>query len=240
LKLDLTDAELDELDVLLAATPQPLEPLDVAMLDGYLCGVIVQPQALSSEQWLPFVFDHEGRPLPETADARWRSRAQALVLRRHEALARSLEDEGAFTPVLPGDPVPADDASLRDALRELPEVSRPLVPWALGFQNACSRFPALLGLNEPAVDTALARVFRHLPVAEPKARAAFAELERAMPLATEDDAVDDLVMAVAELWELTNEYRLAVPTVRRASPKVGRNEPCPCGSGRKFKHCHGA
>jgi preprotein translocase subunit SecA len=26
----------------------------------------------------------------------------------------------------------------------------------------------------------------------------------------------------------------------RAMPKVGRNEPCPCGSGRKFKHCHGA
>ena len=47
-------------------------------------------------------------------------------------------------------------------------------------------------------------------------------------------------MAVAELWELTNEHRLAVPTVRRAAPKVGRNEPCPCGSGRKFKHCHGA
>ncbi len=26
----------------------------------------------------------------------------------------------------------------------------------------------------------------------------------------------------------------------RAVPKVGRNEPCPCGSGRKYKHCHGA
>ena len=25
-----------------------------------------------------------------------------------------------------------------------------------------------------------------------------------------------------------------------AGPKVGRNEPCPCGSGRKYKHCHGA
>ena len=24
------------------------------------------------------------------------------------------------------------------------------------------------------------------------------------------------------------------------SAKVGRNDPCPCGSGRKFKHCHGA
>ena len=29
-------------------------------------------------------------------------------------------------------------------------------------------------------------------------------------------------------------------TVRRASPKVGRNEPCPCGSGKKFKVCCGA
>jgi hypothetical protein len=30
----------------------------------------------------------------------------------------------------------------------------------------------------------------------------------------------------------------AAPFVR-AVPKVGRNEPCPCGSGRKYKHCHG-
>ncbi|MCL2043439.1 MAG: preprotein translocase subunit SecA [Treponema sp.] len=28
-------------------------------------------------------------------------------------------------------------------------------------------------------------------------------------------------------------------TVVRSQPKVGRNDPCPCGSGRKFKHCHG-
>jgi preprotein translocase subunit SecA len=28
------------------------------------------------------------------------------------------------------------------------------------------------------------------------------------------------------------------PLVRRAD-KVGRNDPCPCGSGKKYKHCHG-
>ena len=28
-------------------------------------------------------------------------------------------------------------------------------------------------------------------------------------------------------------------TVRREEPKVGRNDPCPCGSGKKFKKCHG-
>jgi preprotein translocase subunit SecA len=26
---------------------------------------------------------------------------------------------------------------------------------------------------------------------------------------------------------------------RRKTPKVGRNEPCPCGSGKKYKHCCG-
>ena len=28
-------------------------------------------------------------------------------------------------------------------------------------------------------------------------------------------------------------------TVQHAGPKVGRNEPCPCGSGKKHKKCHG-
>ena len=28
-------------------------------------------------------------------------------------------------------------------------------------------------------------------------------------------------------------------TFKRAEKKVGRNQPCPCGSGKKFKHCHG-
>jgi preprotein translocase subunit SecA len=31
-----------------------------------------------------------------------------------------------------------------------------------------------------------------------------------------------------------------VMTVRRDEPKVGRNDPCPCGSGKKYKKCHGA
>jgi preprotein translocase subunit SecA len=31
----------------------------------------------------------------------------------------------------------------------------------------------------------------------------------------------------------------AAQPVTRDAPKVGRNEPCPCGSGKKYKHCHG-
>jgi len=32
----------------------------------------------------------------------------------------------------------------------------------------------------------------------------------------------------------------SVETVRREGKKVGRNDPCPCGSGKKYKKCHGA
>ncbi len=36
------------------------------------------------------------------------------------------------------------------------------------------------------------------------------------------------------------EIQLPKITVRRDTPKVGRNDPCPCGSGKKYKQCHGA
>jgi len=29
------------------------------------------------------------------------------------------------------------------------------------------------------------------------------------------------------------------PTSRRSEPKIGRNDPCTCGSGKKYKNCHG-
>jgi preprotein translocase subunit SecA len=36
-----------------------------------------------------------------------------------------------------------------------------------------------------------------------------------------------------------NELELVIPAVRQKTVSVGRNEPCPCGSGKKYKNCHG-
>jgi hypothetical protein len=36
-----------------------------------------------------------------------------------------------------------------------------------------------------------------------------------------------------------DELELVIPTVRREAAKVGRNDPCPCGSGKKYKLCCG-
>jgi SEC-C motif-containing protein len=39
-------------------------------------------------------------------------------------------------------------------------------------------------------------------------------------------------------WIYTRAVRTGPPPIK-AQPKVGRNDPCPCGSGKKFKHCCG-
>lgn len=52
-------------------------------------------------------------------------------------------------------------------------------------------------------------------------------------------ALGEMSEVLHELYQL-NQRRMAPPqTFRRNAPKVGRNDPCPCGSGRKYKRCHG-
>src|SRR5689334_10219341 len=97
---DLTDEEFAELDELLLATPEPLEPVDAVMLDGYLCGVLVQPVLLESATWLAHVFDFDGRPLPDDVDAAWRDRTTSLILRRYAALNRAMLEDGWFDPLV--------------------------------------------------------------------------------------------------------------------------------------------
>ncbi|MBB6339950.1 preprotein translocase subunit SecA [Pseudomonas fluvialis] len=46
------------------------------------------------------------------------------------------------------------------------------------------------------------------------------------------------VLAADEAQELPEGEVVNLPQ-RSSEPKIGRNEPCPCGSGKKYKHCHG-
>jgi uncharacterized protein len=233
---DLTDAELDELAELLNATPQPLAPLDVPMLDGYLAGVLVQPRRVPVDEWLPPVFDFERRALPDDTAPAWRARITALAQRRLDALNASIGDQGWFDPVIVDDEQ-LPPASEYDAVQS--PVSRALLPWAAGFQWAQECFPDLEDTADPAVGAAVSRIYRHLPPQDDAERALVGAIERDQPLKDLDAGIEDLVNATVELWDLTAKARYAVATLRRGAPKVGRNEPCPCGSGKKFKACHG-
>jgi uncharacterized protein len=232
---DLSEVELAELDALLAAIPEPLEPLDVVMLDGFLCGVVVQPVLADVDAWLPFVFDAGGHRWGEAEPAPEQRRARALVLRRHAALNRALAEHGGFEPFLLE--TVGDDGEGDEAATAAEPVAETLQPWLEGFAQALHVLPALAALDDPQVTAALGRLFRFLPDA---AGAAAAPSDAAAAKISLDDAVDDVVATVAALYELTLPLRYKVEAVRHAAPKVGRNDPCPCGSGRKYKHCHGA
>jgi uncharacterized protein len=253
---DLSDAEFAELDAILAEIPEPLEPLDVVMLDGFLCGVIVQPTLPDVDAWLPFVFDAGGHRWGEAEPSPEQRRARTLVLRRHAALNRAIAEFGSFDPFIlavddegdlaagededdgvteiAGAPPREDNA---DPAPPLDPIGMALLPWVAGFEQAVHLLPGLADLDEPAVATTLARLFRFLPDDEHGTAALVA---RELPLTSLGDAIADVVACVAELYELTLPLRYKVEAVRRSTPKVGRNEPCPCGSGKKYKKCHGA
>ena len=71
------------------------------------------------------------------------------------------------------------------------------------------------------------------------------EIRRAMPEAKRDysqystnkDATPEAAAQRAAASAHQGQPAQRVPT--KAAPKVGRNDPCPCGSGKKFKNCHG-
>jgi uncharacterized protein len=250
---DLTDAEFAELDELLATTPAPLQALDASMLDGYLAGVLVQPRLIDSDEWLPNIFDYDGGVLPDDVDAAWLARIRELVERRHAALNRAMVEDGWFDPVVldldeqSGEPEPeaaadedAESAQARETYASMSPLSRTLMPWVAGFQHACLCFPELSDMDDDAVMAALARLYRHLPAETDEEKEIVATLDREHPLKDLDDAIEELVVTVADLCDLTQEHRYAVETIRREGPKLGRNDPCHCGSGRKYKQCHGA
>jgi uncharacterized protein len=235
---DLGDAEFSELDALLAQVPEPLEPLDVVMLDGFLAAIVVQPELIDAERWLPYVFDAGGHRWGEAELSPEHVRARELIARRQAAINRSLAEYGSFDPlILEPD---GEDVAEAGGAPGLDATVRAILPWVAGFEFAASIFPGLDDVGDDAVAATLARLYRFLPADGDEEQAIVALVAKERPLDSLDEAIEEIVACVVDLYDLTEPLRYRVETVRRAAPKVGRNDPCPCGSGRKFKHCHGA
>jgi preprotein translocase subunit SecA len=99
-------------------------------------------------------------------------------------------------------------------------------------------------------ENAASKVFRVMPQAQAQARPvpAIEETEREMiekgVADKSDEATDQAVQAEAAARRGGAKARTAgegatTAPVKRERPKVGRNDPCPCGSGKKYKKCHG-
>jgi preprotein translocase subunit SecA len=80
-------------------------------------------------------------------------------------------------------------------------------------------------------------VTRVLTMVQIRTEAEMAQAEEPVHLTNVSYQHADPDEAVAEAD--AGEAMDARPEPVRAEPKVGRNDPCPCGSGKKYKHCHG-
>lgn len=232
----LTDAEINEIDELLAAVPAPYETVDAVILDGYLAGVLVQPVMLEPEQWLPPIFGTEG--MPEGGIEGWseaqHNRLITLITRRKDEMLRGILEDGWFDPLVPM--MEDEDGKAlegKDAMEGLGY-------WAAGFEWALANFPQLEEAALPGVPDLLDSIWRHLPEQDETQRAMTKALDEEHPLRNLDEGIEALVFDVVDLAQIGIAERTKVATVVRDQPKVGRNDPCPCGSGRKYKQCHGA
>jgi uncharacterized protein len=221
----LGERELDELDALLAAEGLPEETMDLAMLDGFLAALAAGPTRIEPDIWLPQVWGGDEAAAQARhdfpADA---ARVEALARRHADFLLAELQAEPeAYTPILYTAAEGGEIAGIEE--------------WCVGFVLAMNLDEAAW---QPMLDDAAAEEFL-APILLHGTEAGAEELERKPELAARDAGfAATLADAVLDVYDYWTPERAARTTVRLATPKVGRNDPCPCGSGRKFKKCCGA
>jgi uncharacterized protein len=209
------EVEFDELQSLLDRVPAPLEPLDVSMLDGFLCGVLVQPRRVPEGRWLPHVTDADGQALPARFDA---GRLHALVRQRYAALDDAIARRQWFDPwvfELEG----ADDDEMPQPADEdaAPPAIDAVYPWVAGFATAVELFPELMQGDPHALTEPLALLYRHLdPEDLEDADELLEEIESLEPPADLTEAVEGLVRATLMSADLGRPLSPAAAAPRRS------------------------
>lgn len=229
----LTDDEVDELDQFLMSAVTSDETFMIDGLDGYLTAIAIGPTTLMPSEWLSGIWG----PTPEDAPA-FESGDQAqrvfnLLLRHFNGILWSLEnDPDSIAPLFSTRRVPGDPHEYLDA-----------ESWAHGFMQGIKlSWSAWQPLFEDKQGQAWLRPLHLLGADEASEQE---ELLVRWPKQREElsEQIPDSIAAIYRYWL---PYRRAVherqltTTAQRANPKIGRNDPCPCGSGKKFKKCCGA
>lgn len=195
----LTDADLARLETLLDSLPAELQPLDVSALDGFLCGVLLQPRPVAPGRWLPLVCDLDGRPAPGGPALQ---ELQALVQRRHAELNQAIAQRQWFDPWI-------------YQLEGAGPPSECVLPWVAGFAAALEAFPGLTALDDPELVEPLALVFMHFDPSDLEDAAALvAVIETLEPPTDLAEAVQDIVRALMLMADVTRPRVVA----RRPGP----------------------
>lgn len=217
----LADADIDRLQALLDAVPAPLEPLDASAIDGYLCGVLLQPRPVAAERWLRHATDADGRALPAGYDA---SALHALLRRRHAELGAAIANRNWFDPwvfELEASPAAGAQGETGESLLDPSALAArdAVYPWVAGFATAMELFPALMQMASPAALEPLALIYRHLdPDDLENADDLLEVIDGLEPPADLAEAVEQLVRATLLLADVSRPRAAA----QRAPARSGR------------------
>jgi len=220
----LSQAELEELDELLLLYAEQQEAdseeeldsiLSASELDGFMTAIASGPEEIEAAEWFPAIFS--GDPPDFEADVK----VQYLftLLMRHLNNIEALLDEDAeqFEPMFGIREIDGVDVEVPDE-------------WCMGYLRGISlrgeQWEALWD-DQPEALTTIALFgtpegWDELEKLDEETQAGFRDMLPAM------------VRTIYGYWQIV---RYPPDTLRRDEPKVGRNDPCPCGSGKKYKQC---
>jgi len=222
----LNEAELEELDRFLLDRVPEEEATDdkdegllcVSELDGFLTAVVSGPTVVPMSRWLPAVWGDFEPIWESTAEA---ERLLQLIVRHMNGIAATLmEAPEEFEPMF--------------LYREVDGKTYTIVDeWCEGYARAVRVSYPDWRVEAEAMRKMLVPIL------------AFTEATDWAGHDFEPDEVhalqDRVVESVREIhaYWLARRADFAPPSqgVRRDTPRVGRNDPCPCGSGKKYKKC---
>lgn len=216
-------SRLRRLDDALADLPLD-EPMMLTELDGFLHGVLVCSDPIPQAEWFQSIWgsDESGiAPFEDPLDVQWFVDA---VMARHAEIVRDLDR---------GKPRPIFDTDERngDVLWDL---------WIDGFAEAMTLRPETWEKFADGNDADSVEAFSRLNTLIAVAREE-SDLDSVEINALQDQAPADIIKSVSRLYAVRSRAggeAQATPGSERAV-KIGRNDPCPCGSGKKYKRCCG-
>jgi len=207
---------LQELDEFLTSDEAPDRSMALSNLDGFLTAVAIGPDRIKPSEWLPRIWGDE---TPEFLSEEEANRVIGTILGRYNQIITQLRD--------------APDR-YQPLIRQNEHGQVIARDWVAGFMDGVAlRFhgwQALLKSKEYRNDFAPIAV--HLTDAQGNS-----------PLNPEEENVKALIEQAAELIpaavrSIDRFFKQTRPFFEGGT-KVGRNDPCFCGSGKKFKKCCG-
>ena len=224
----LSDDELQELDNFLLFEVECDESMTMDTLDGYLHAIAIGPITLTPRQWMPGIWGEGDSMMPAVESIEKLNRILELIMRLFNSIIDGLEQQ------------PREIYPLWCTREYRGKEYDDAEGWADGF---CEGVKLCQHEWTPLLETSQGQAWYRpigllgeddfLPEQDALTRTPAMRSKLALQ-------IPEAVVAMYEHWL---PYRRAVyerEVAKTLQAKVGRNEPCPCGSGKKFKKCCGA